>query len=447
MGSADRGGDGTWWCRPARPHRGRTGLGWCGSARRPGGRRRAPGQWQDDAAAPAGGRAIARGRRPGLRGRRRAGAGGGRARPVPPDPAAVHAWHRVRVLRVVSGPRRSSSSPDPWTRPWWRSAVLRAARRAGRSVRLVLLDASRELAESGQAARGRVRPGAVDAPARRPLGQPAAVGLRAGRRRGTGLGDRRGPAPGRPAHRRRRRPRPGCGLRSAPGPAALARPVAGRPPGGGGATATGLPWEYPEPHRRRARWVAPRSTASRGCRGGGAHLAVGGRRERGRPGRSPCSGSRPAERVAPDPVGRHHPTDPGVPGPGWVGRRRGRAARRGPRCPGPRRRGVRRRGDRRGGAVGLRPVRRGGPAGSGRRRLRARPAHPGPVPGAGPGVPAGQRRAADGGGAQLPGARPAGRGGGDPDGAELLPVQGDRRGAPQVAEERAYDGARPARTT
>ena len=70
----------------------------------------------------------------------------------------VHAWHRVRALRVVSGPAPVVVLTDPWTRPWWRSAVLRAARRAGRSVRLVLLDASRELAESGQAARGRSVP-------------------------------------------------------------------------------------------------------------------------------------------------------------------------------------------------------------------------------------------------------------------------------------------------
>ena len=70
----------------------------------------------------------------------------------------VHAWHRVRVLRVVSGPAPVVVLTDPWTRPWWRSAVLYAARRAGRSVRLVLLDASRELAESGQVARGRSVP-------------------------------------------------------------------------------------------------------------------------------------------------------------------------------------------------------------------------------------------------------------------------------------------------
>ena len=70
----------------------------------------------------------------------------------------VHAWHRVRVLRVVAGPAPVVVLTDPWTRPWWPAAVLSAARRAGRSVRLVLLDASRELAESGQTARGRAIP-------------------------------------------------------------------------------------------------------------------------------------------------------------------------------------------------------------------------------------------------------------------------------------------------
>ncbi|WP_448612394.1 AAA family ATPase [Geodermatophilus sp. URMC 60] len=70
----------------------------------------------------------------------------------------VHAWHRVRVLRVVAGPAPVVVLTDPWTRPWWRAVVLSAARRAGRSVRLVLLDASRELAESGQTARGRQIP-------------------------------------------------------------------------------------------------------------------------------------------------------------------------------------------------------------------------------------------------------------------------------------------------
>ena len=70
----------------------------------------------------------------------------------------VHAWHRVRVLRVVAGSAPVVVLTDPWTRPWWRATILHAARRAGRSVRLVLVDASRELAESGQTARGRAVP-------------------------------------------------------------------------------------------------------------------------------------------------------------------------------------------------------------------------------------------------------------------------------------------------
>jgi predicted kinase len=70
----------------------------------------------------------------------------------------VHAWHRVRVLRVVAGPAPVVVLTDPWTRPWWRAVVLRTARPAGHAVRLVLLDASRELAESGQTARGRAIP-------------------------------------------------------------------------------------------------------------------------------------------------------------------------------------------------------------------------------------------------------------------------------------------------
>ncbi|MGY1620871.1 AAA family ATPase [Geodermatophilus sp. SYSU D00965] len=67
----------------------------------------------------------------------------------------VHLRHRVRVLRGVGGPAPVVVLTDPWTSRTWRAAVLWAAGRAGRSVRLVLLDVPRELAESGQAARGR----------------------------------------------------------------------------------------------------------------------------------------------------------------------------------------------------------------------------------------------------------------------------------------------------
>ncbi|MGY1633201.1 AAA family ATPase [Geodermatophilus sp. SYSU D01186] len=67
----------------------------------------------------------------------------------------VHGRHRWRVLRSVGGPAPVVVLTDPWTRPRWRGLVLRAARRAGRQVRLVLLDVSPELAARGQVARGR----------------------------------------------------------------------------------------------------------------------------------------------------------------------------------------------------------------------------------------------------------------------------------------------------
>ncbi|WP_158550675.1 AAA family ATPase [Geodermatophilus sp. TF02-6] len=70
----------------------------------------------------------------------------------------VHGWHRWRALRIIAGPAPVVVLTDPWTSAPWRAAVLRTARRAGRSVRLVLLDASPELAERGQAARGRAVP-------------------------------------------------------------------------------------------------------------------------------------------------------------------------------------------------------------------------------------------------------------------------------------------------
>ena len=70
----------------------------------------------------------------------------------------VHGWHRWRVLRTVRGGVPVVVLTDPWTSEPWRRTVLRAARHAGRSVRLVLIDASPELAESGQTARGRALP-------------------------------------------------------------------------------------------------------------------------------------------------------------------------------------------------------------------------------------------------------------------------------------------------
>ncbi|MGY1824235.1 AAA family ATPase [Geodermatophilus sp. SYSU D00079] len=67
----------------------------------------------------------------------------------------VHTRHRWRVLRSIRGPVPVVVLTDPWTRPRWRGLVLRAARRAGREVRLVLLDVAPELAAHGQVARGR----------------------------------------------------------------------------------------------------------------------------------------------------------------------------------------------------------------------------------------------------------------------------------------------------
>jgi predicted kinase len=67
----------------------------------------------------------------------------------------VHLEHRMRVLRAIGGPAPVVVLTDPWTSPAWRGTVLRAARRAGRSVRVVLIAASPEAAESGQATRGR----------------------------------------------------------------------------------------------------------------------------------------------------------------------------------------------------------------------------------------------------------------------------------------------------
>ncbi|MCV2489891.1 ATP-binding protein [Geodermatophilus sp. YIM 151500] len=70
----------------------------------------------------------------------------------------VHVVHRVRVVAMTLGGAPVVVLTDPWTSPWWRAVVTAAARRAGRSVRLLLLDAPQDAAEDGQAARGRVVP-------------------------------------------------------------------------------------------------------------------------------------------------------------------------------------------------------------------------------------------------------------------------------------------------
>ena len=70
----------------------------------------------------------------------------------------VHLCHRLRVLRCIGGPAPVVLLTDPWTSPFWRAIVLRAAQQTGRPVRLVLLDEPPESARSGQAARGRAIP-------------------------------------------------------------------------------------------------------------------------------------------------------------------------------------------------------------------------------------------------------------------------------------------------
>jgi AAA domain len=67
----------------------------------------------------------------------------------------VHGRHRWRVLRGIASSARVVVLTDPWTRAGWRAAVLRAAARSGRRVRLVVVDASPAEAVAGQAARGR----------------------------------------------------------------------------------------------------------------------------------------------------------------------------------------------------------------------------------------------------------------------------------------------------
>jgi predicted kinase len=67
----------------------------------------------------------------------------------------VHVLHRWRVLRVIGSDVPVVVLTDPWTSARWREVVRWVAGRAGRSLRLVLLEVSPEMAVSGQAARGR----------------------------------------------------------------------------------------------------------------------------------------------------------------------------------------------------------------------------------------------------------------------------------------------------
>ncbi|SFL55710.1 AAA family ATPase [Geodermatophilus ruber] len=67
----------------------------------------------------------------------------------------VHLWHRLRVGRAIRGPTPVVVVTDPMTSPHRRTALLRAAARAGRAVRLVLVEATPEEAFGGQLTRGR----------------------------------------------------------------------------------------------------------------------------------------------------------------------------------------------------------------------------------------------------------------------------------------------------
>jgi AAA domain len=68
---------------------------------------------------------------------------------------AVHALHRARVRRVLGGPQPVVVLTDPLTGRRRRASVLRSARRAGREVRLLLLDVDPVEARRGQVDRRR----------------------------------------------------------------------------------------------------------------------------------------------------------------------------------------------------------------------------------------------------------------------------------------------------
>jgi hypothetical protein len=69
----------------------------------------------------------------------------------------VHAWHRLRVRRAIAGPDPVVVVTDPLTSARRRIALLRAAQRSGRPVRLVLLDVDEAQALQGQRRRRRLR--------------------------------------------------------------------------------------------------------------------------------------------------------------------------------------------------------------------------------------------------------------------------------------------------
>jgi hypothetical protein len=67
----------------------------------------------------------------------------------------VHALHRGRVRRVLGGPQPVVVLTDPLTSGRRRATVLRSARRAGREIRLLLLDVDPAEARRGQLDRRR----------------------------------------------------------------------------------------------------------------------------------------------------------------------------------------------------------------------------------------------------------------------------------------------------
>jgi hypothetical protein len=68
---------------------------------------------------------------------------------------AVHAWHRLTVRRVIGGPVPVVVVTDPLTSARRRGALVGAGRRAGREVRVLLIDVEPEAAVRGQERRHR----------------------------------------------------------------------------------------------------------------------------------------------------------------------------------------------------------------------------------------------------------------------------------------------------
>jgi hypothetical protein len=68
---------------------------------------------------------------------------------------AVHAWHRLTVRRVIGGPVPLVVVTDPLTSARRRSALVRAGRRSGREVRVLLIEVRPEAAVRRQERRHR----------------------------------------------------------------------------------------------------------------------------------------------------------------------------------------------------------------------------------------------------------------------------------------------------